>query len=484
MSRFFASTLLILVGATGYALAQGDPVTPKYNLANQHTYVLSPAGMTWQNARSYSRTLGGYLVAINSLGEQMYVNQFADAPAYWIGLSDAASEGTFQWDSGELVTFTGFCIGDPNNSGNADYVAIVPSFAGDPGCWSDEISPSPNGTSPTQAIIELAHGDRVNFDSTALTCSASPFPTPLGATTHPEGISWNGASAGTNREPIVTSISEDGMPVSGTKYVRVIGDGSLTVPLGGPLPRPVPPTVNEVRIAIPPGTRGVSFAWDLIAGEAPFEAGFNDGMDVSVVDGAGVLITTVAYADMLYAPGINSTGFFCNQHPGVHILPAGPQTASKALPPLPFPSYLSIVCWNGGDSSFPSTAHFDAIQFWGSGPFRLSLTAPAGPGSIQVQNSGGKPGNSYWTVATLNQGSFPNGWLFGLDISAGEVLNEVMSGVPFSGTLNGSGISIFNVPAGLPSGFHIYAVSLQFQGGAPLGTQFLEASAPEHFVTL
>src|SRR4029079_14786126 len=114
--------------------------------------------------------------------------------------------------------------------------------AGDPGCWSDDSSPNPNGTSPTQAIIELAHGDRVNFDSTAVTCSTSPFPTPLGPTTHPEGISWNGASAGTNREPLVTNVSEDGMPISGTKYLRMAGDGTLSVPLGGPLPRPVPPT--------------------------------------------------------------------------------------------------------------------------------------------------------------------------------------------------------------------------------------------------
>ena len=72
----------------------------------------------------------------------------------------------------------------------------------------------------------------------------------------------------------------------------------------------------------------------------------------------------------------------------------------------------------------------DAIQFWGQGQFKLTITAPFGPGSIRLANAGGGAGNGYWTAVTLTQGAFPNGWLFGVDVGLPELLGEVASGVP------------------------------------------------------
>ena len=43
---------------------------------------------------------------------------------YWIGLNDAASEGTFAWVSGEPVTYTNWAPGEPNNAGGEDYVHV------------------------------------------------------------------------------------------------------------------------------------------------------------------------------------------------------------------------------------------------------------------------------------------------------------------------------------------------------------------------
>jgi len=60
MSRSIDCTLRIvsfalLVGmAAREASAQTTPLLPRYNPANQHTYLMSPVGMTWQTARSYS----------------------------------------------------------------------------------------------------------------------------------------------------------------------------------------------------------------------------------------------------------------------------------------------------------------------------------------------------------------------------------------------------------------------------------------------
>src|SRR5262245_32490819 len=117
MSRFFVIKILILVAA-GQLAGQASPTAPRYNVQNQHTYLLSPDGMTWQTARLYSRTLGGYLASINSSAEQAFLNSeynVLNPPPYWIGLSDEVTEGVFAWDSGEQFTYSNFCTGEPNN---------------------------------------------------------------------------------------------------------------------------------------------------------------------------------------------------------------------------------------------------------------------------------------------------------------------------------------------------------------------------------
>jgi hypothetical protein len=258
--------------------------------------------------------------------------------------------------------------------------------------------------------------------------------------------------------------------------------GLRDVPYGGPLPRPCPPGINEVRIKIPLGTRGVSLAWDFTKHHS-FNTGINDGMDISVVDAAGALVAHVVYAD-ISSPSTqpSSSSTVCNIGTGAHVDPTGANLASVVLPPLPYPAYLSIVCWNDQVNLGPSPAHVDAIQFWGAPQFQLTINAPNGPGSIQLANSGGNSGNTYWTAVTLAPGGFPYGWLFGLDITASELMFQVTQGAPFSGLLDVTGASSFIVPNGVPSGLSVYGVSLQFGSGSSINP-FVSASAPDHFVT-
>jgi hypothetical protein len=265
------------------------------------------------------------------------------------------------------------------------------------------------------------------------------------------------------------------MPVTGPKYLRLVGTGSNSLPPGGLLPRPAPPTLNEIRVAIPGGTKEVSFAYEFIVRDI---AAFNDGMDISVVDVNGNLVANVASADIASSNiGAPSTGAFCSQSGGSPLLPPGPETAIQYLPVVPYPAYLSIVCWNGGDDGIPSAVHVDAIHFWGMSRFQLAITAPFGPGSVRLQNSQGVSFAPYWTAVTLSPGAFPNGWLYGLDITVGDLLNEVSFGPPFSGTLDSSGGSTFTIPSGVPPGLVAYAVSINF---GPTVT----ASSPVSFLTL
>jgi hypothetical protein len=482
MNRFILVGALI-VALSGLAAAQSDPTQLHYNIANRHTYFLTPTGTNWQSGQAYSRTFGGYLASINDGAEQAFIaSRFSSATAgFWIGLSDAASEGTYTWDSGEPTGYWNWCLFEPNNYEWEDHVFIP---GGTALCWKDASSPALGSPVPNQALVELAHGDRVDFDNYG-TCGTW-FPYPFGATGGPSGASWNGAGIIAGNIPVVVAFVHAGMPVSGGQHLQVGGTGPVTIPLGGPFPRPAPAGANEVRIPIPAGTKGVSYAWEFLTAEA-FGAPYHDGMSIAVVDVNGNLVQDLTYADISWLPDTSVFAFpFCT-NPATNVTPVTPvgvQTTAAALPTLPYPAFLSIVCWNGGDNAYSSLAAIDAVQFWGSAPFKLNILAPTGfPGSIYLENSGGLPGRHYITPITLAQGSFPYGWLFGLDISPGELFGQIQSGAPFSGVLGAFGQSTFFISSGVPAGIAVHAVSLQFESPGPFGGAFINATTPEFFLT-
>jgi hypothetical protein len=74
--------------------------------------------------------MGGHLVTITSSGEQSFL--YALWPSGWIGLTDEVTEGTWKWVTGETYSYSNWNSGEPNNSGNEDYVQFVSS-----GRWND-----------------------------------------------------------------------------------------------------------------------------------------------------------------------------------------------------------------------------------------------------------------------------------------------------------------------------------------------------------
>jgi hypothetical protein len=118
-------------------------------------------------------------------------------------------------------------------------------------------------------------------------------------------------------------------------------------------------------------------------------------------------------------------------------------------------SFNSATVNDGSTVSISQAAH------------NLSATSPLGPGSLVLTYSSSAclaPLSSWALAATLHQGTFPSGWLYGVDIPLPELLFELSAGPPFTG--NG-GSFVLGPFTGLPP-VTIYAVVLGFDGAGTL----------------
>ena len=110
---------------------------------NGHSYYRSTGSATWTTARTNCSNMGGHLVTITTSGEQSFL--FGLWPSGWIGLTDEVTEGTWKWVTGETFSYTNWNSGEPNNSGNEDYIQFVGS-----GKWNDL-----NNSSSLAYVIEF-----------------------------------------------------------------------------------------------------------------------------------------------------------------------------------------------------------------------------------------------------------------------------------------------------------------------------------------
>lgn len=97
---------------------------------NGHSYYRSTGTAVWTTARTNCANMGGHLVTITTSGEQSFI--YGLWPSGWIGLTDEVTEGTWRWVTGETYSYSNWNSGEPNNSGNEDYVQFVTN-----GRWND-----------------------------------------------------------------------------------------------------------------------------------------------------------------------------------------------------------------------------------------------------------------------------------------------------------------------------------------------------------
>jgi len=122
-------------------LAQSPPV-----LFNGHYYEYVPVATEWTNANaaasSMTYTIGdktyqGHLVTITSLEENIFIyNSILSSHSsmtFWIGATDATTEGVWQWVTGEPWGYTNWNYGEPNNYGGNENYAMIFGL----GKWND-----------------------------------------------------------------------------------------------------------------------------------------------------------------------------------------------------------------------------------------------------------------------------------------------------------------------------------------------------------
>lgn len=101
--------------------------------------------MTWSDAKAYCESLGAYLTTITSQSENdlVYGAIGIDGENHWLGATDEAAEGTWQWISGEPWAYTNWSPGQPDDDLGQDYLIF---WDGAPGRWDDNGLPQADHT--------------------------------------------------------------------------------------------------------------------------------------------------------------------------------------------------------------------------------------------------------------------------------------------------------------------------------------------------
>ena len=109
---------------------------------NGHVYRRVDTSMTWQEAKAYCESQGGYLATVTSLEEQtvlMRLIRHGQKSMYWLGATDEETEGEWRWVTGEPWGFT-YSGGFDNAYDNEHYLQMYRDDWGNAnglGRWND-----------------------------------------------------------------------------------------------------------------------------------------------------------------------------------------------------------------------------------------------------------------------------------------------------------------------------------------------------------
>ncbi len=139
------SRSLWVLGMVGFVIG----VFPSHVFPNDYE-VLSLPDVTWHDAQSDCESRGGYLATISSVEEDDLLTallvQAIDPPTEgaYIGLTDEAQAGNWQWFTGEPVVYTNWDAGEPFGQGDwvMKWMYSSGGYLNTVGAWNDVRSPT------------------------------------------------------------------------------------------------------------------------------------------------------------------------------------------------------------------------------------------------------------------------------------------------------------------------------------------------------
>jgi hypothetical protein len=111
-------------------------------LFNDHFYQLVGVDLSFNTALSNAASLTylgrpGHLVTITSVEENTFVINLAAGNNFWMAGTDTQQEGVWRWvagpENGAIINPLFWAPGQPDNSGNEDYLGYLSGAAG----WND-----------------------------------------------------------------------------------------------------------------------------------------------------------------------------------------------------------------------------------------------------------------------------------------------------------------------------------------------------------
>lgn len=88
-----------------------------------HYYKFCTTRLSWETAKTQCYSQGYHMLTITSSSEQTWIQTSAASLGnitWWIGLSDATTEGTWTWEDGSTYSYTSWQGGQPDNFNNED----------------------------------------------------------------------------------------------------------------------------------------------------------------------------------------------------------------------------------------------------------------------------------------------------------------------------------------------------------------------------
>ena len=136
----------ITTGTNSGSDSNNHSALPNGEIYNGSLYLLTDTVMTWADAQAYAETINGNLITINNAAEDQWLKDtFVTSEALWTGFSDAETEGTWQWASGEGTEwvlggsnnndiYVNWAPGQPDNNGGQADAAVLSHI------WNDNYS--------------------------------------------------------------------------------------------------------------------------------------------------------------------------------------------------------------------------------------------------------------------------------------------------------------------------------------------------------